>query len=1098
MKCETMKKMNYLYGFENANFHTPSPRSSLLRRRSSKSSMKNFENKNNSQKPNDEKTNEFQRTSRQMTTAKKTHKDLSPPKILLDNIPPESSYVAKKVDSLKDTQKNSSSDKENESNSTVGRSSKVNVPTSNRLPVSSKRLLSAAGERKAESRINGPFTIQFIMSSPACVEKGWTNENILVSFMNTMEWAHSRLTNAMKKNKADYYYEDLQFVHYCQPQYITYSSMLGVKRLKLLSLTHLTSTNDPTLTNNANKCMTGDVTTDKKISVGSEDFVENKVKLLFKIGFDKVKEERLPAMKIYQIMSSTSVPSLTSIQPYRNLFMEEFERHVMDNMTLLTIANLNVIKQVEMISRNIVKVNDKKDVSNNSEATLKLCMKKMASVLQSQQKSMKQIENTKVEQSHPWFSYSSDGTLTVRYPCGSPAIIWSSSPLLFHQSYTNIHSHDSSSVNRVKASDTKIKNIKETNPSIFTQRSNTNISSTHSGGGVSLNSANLLSKRKMTSKRENAKQRTGFYLTLFDMPLNEEGRKLDGNSHKFDPQFLTSSNMGHDLMSVSEKESNLNLDPTQKSRNAIRRPSSMRDNISSSCSMHSGSNQSEMHSEQLKSDDRQSHNEDIYTENLATGPLIGQFTPTGEGVIYYPYNSDNSDVAATTTMKSNNDNRTKRLPINIHAIFTKDYCYVFNKSTGDLDYQFPRVSNKTLHDPTIRFPISLDISFNQYIRCIYTNCNDLTVIFNTQNNILLNIDCFQNLYTFEEENDGEVLTSTEDGGLKQCQQPQYVLSKLPFLSSIVDASSQNKQLLTSRRRKEEGLQKIFKQIPPIGDLHTLSSHLQESKKRISFLCDQWLEIVRFSLGLQRYRIPSPTSSRHLLRYKSMDRITKRFKTFTNMSGSFQNNDENDSKPSNKSNTPNVNNQLNTGKKPIKSIDFHSERNDNRRDTIHKNELNKKPTVEKDYKLSEEELPVVESILMRSLTTVDRSYSIAKEANIFPVACPVLLRLWLDEIKKDKYFKYLKKNEQIINKIPLKSSCCLDNDSKLLTKAFMEVLYTPSKFSDSLLSNLATISSRGCRCSRQIPPDITDLEFELFLNKLLPSYQAAVIMVYDSR
>ncbi|VDP98795.1 unnamed protein product [Trichobilharzia regenti] len=632
--------------------------------------------------------------------------------------------VTKKVDSIKDTQKNSSSDKENESNSTIGRSSKVKVPTSNRLLVSSKRLLSS----------------------------GWTNENILVSFMNTMEWTHSRLTNAMKKNKADYYYEELQSVHYCQPQYITYSSLLGVKRLKLLSLTHLTSINDPTLTNHVNKC-----TTDKTISVGSDVFVENKVKLLFKFGFDKVKEERLPAMKIYQIMSNTSVPSLTSIQPYRSLLMEEFERHVMDNMTLLTIANLSVIKQIEMISRNIVKLNDRKDVNNNSEVILKLCMKKMASVLQSQQKSMKQIENTKVEQSHPWFSYSSDGTLTVRYPCGSPAIIWSSSPLLYHPSCRNIHSHDSSSVNRVKASDTKIKNIKETNPLVFTQRSNTNISSIHSGGG----STNLLIKQKMTSKRENGKQRTGFYLTLFDIPLNEEGRKIDGNSHKFDPQFPTSSNLGHDLMSTSEKESNLNLDSIRRSRNAIRRPNSIRDSISSSCSVHSSSNRSEMHSEQMKSDDRQSHNEDIYTENLATGPLIGQFTPAGEGVIYYPYNSG---VTTTTPMKSNSDNRTKRPPINIHAIFTKDYCYVFNKSTGDLDYQFPRVSNKTLHDPTTRFPISLDISFNQYVRCIYANCNDLT--------------------------------------------SHHVLSKHPFLSSIVDASSQNKQLLTSRRRKEVSVDSV--------------------------------------------------------------------------------------------------------------------------------------------------------------------------------------------------------------------------------------------------------------------------------------------------
>ncbi|VDP85762.1 unnamed protein product [Schistosoma mattheei] len=111
---------------------------------------------------------------------------------------------------------------------------------------------------------------------------------------------------------------------------------------------------------------------------------------------------------------------------------------------------------------------------------------------------------------------------------------------------------------------------------------------------------------------------------------------------------------------------------------------------------------------------------------------------------------------------------------------------------------------------------------------------------------------------------------------------------------------------------------------------------------------------------------------------------------------------------------------------------------------------------------------------------------------------MLLRSWLNEIKHYKYFKHLNKLRQL-DETTFEHSVELNSDeNKSLETAFMNVLINPSKFDNQFLSTLSMISNKGCRCSRHIPPAITDLEFDIFLNKLIQSYQAAVIIVYDSR
>ncbi|CAH8537477.1 unnamed protein product [Heterobilharzia americana] len=986
MKCDIVKKTHHQYGVENTTVYSISPRGSISHRRSSQSSIRNTENmKNISQKLNEDKISGIQHTMERIPGVRKTDKDYSPPRILLDNLPPESSQSIQKVANARDNQKNSSpilADKEYQSSSPTDKGSKINIPLTNRQQIPSKRLLSA--DRRAEGRNNnnGPFTIQFIMSSPESVQKGWINDNILISFMNTMEWICSRLTNVIKKNEVAYNYEKLQFVRYCQPQYITYSSLSDVKSLKslqgvsqsLLKMRFCKNT-DEHEADDDNKCANIDVTTDKQVSVGKRT-VDNKINLMFKVGFQRIKEVRIPAMKLYQITSATSVPSSTSVQFYKSILMEKFERGIMDNITVLTTANLSLIKQMETISTNIASlIEDKSQMTQKTAATLRLCLEKLAAVLQSQKKSNKYNQNTKMEQSYSWFSYSADGTLTVRYPCGSPAIIWSSSPLVYHRSCSNINSCDPSSL--IKGKGVKVKKSKEkasTTPTLL-QRANTNVTIPKSSSSTAYSLENL----NVTSKSEDVKRRTGFYLTIFDRPSvslsKESATNLNRHDDKFNSQPTASLSTDHEMLTISEKENHLNIDLLHRSKNTTRMTNSVREYISSSCSMNSGTNQSDLHTEHSKSDESL-QNEDVHIRKFIIGPLIAHFTPSGEGVIYYPNNTHKNNTlkkvtmitpTVTTTLK--NDDGMKRLPTNIHAIFTKDYCYIFNNSSGDLQYQFPRSSVKSRHDPTIRFPVSLDINFNQYIKLIYTNCTDLTVIFKTEKGVLLNIDCFENFYTSDY---NDMLSTTEDES-NQCQQ-QYALSKLPFLSSTVDITSQNKQLITSRKRKEENLQKIFKNIPPITDLQSLSKHLIESKKRISFLCDQWLEVLRLNLGLQRYRIPSPRSTREFLRYKSIDDITKRFQRMPSISTSIQVTDHNKLISSGICNTQAVNNRLNTRMKSIKAKEFSSEQSHfsetpdrENLDTIHRHEIVKELTIEKDDQPSEE-MGTVDVTIMRSLIT----------------------------------------------------------------------------------------------------------------------------------
>ncbi|CAH8286344.1 unnamed protein product [Schistosoma turkestanicum] len=270
-------------------------------------------------------------------------------------------------------------------------------------------------------------------------------------------------------------------------------------------------------------------------------------------------------------------------------------------------------------------------------------------------------------------------------------------------------------------------------------------------------------------------------------------------------------------------------------------------------------------------------------------------------------------------------------------------------------------------------------------------------------------------------------------------------------------------------------------------------------KRIRFLCNRWLEIMRHCLGLQRQRNPSPRSACQLLRYKSLDYMTKGYGTFTTVSTSNRAIDHHSLIHSDKpiSNTFIQKSTRISTSDSTRSISKASFKNGNL-DTFLTDEAIKEPLIVRNDKASG-------TLLMRSLstennqkTTMGKYYSMVNAIDIFPVPCPVLLRSWLLEIKHLKYFKHLIKIQQFDETTFEHSVELKPDETELLEKIFMDILINPSKFNNQLLSTLSTISNKGCRCSRQIPPNITDLEFDIFLNKLMPSHQAAVIIVYDSR
>ncbi|KAK4471906.1 hypothetical protein MN116_005291 [Schistosoma mekongi] len=1118
MKCESVKKVDSSYGLVQAATYSSSPRNSVFRKRSSKSSFINTENTGIHMKAkNGRKPNDVQHTLEQIPNVRKFNKDQSPPKILFSITPPESSRSTQKFDVLKNSMKYSSplpTDKENDLSLLTEKGSKISMLPTNRLQISSKSILPTSGDRRIESRNNGPFTLQFIMSSPESALKGWINENTLISFMNTIEWVCLRLTNALKRYKVAYNYENSRFYRHCQPQYVLYSTVSNLKKLKftlrnplngcfcLDEQTQMDYHNKDVNDNQNYKTFdtTASTTGDNGISIDNS-FGDNKIIFMFKVGFDRVKEVRVPIMKLCQITSVTSVPSSTLTQFYKSELFNKIEHDIMDNVILSSITNLSIVKQMESFSSNINVLEKKnKKLEKSSNAFLKLCLKKLGIILKSQQKLMMKVnQDSRSIQSYPYFSYSADGTLTVRYPCGSPAIIWSSSPLICHRPNENANNSDSSSVNKGKGSKTGKSKENLYGSSTLLQKSATNISTT--------TNIDCNSNVPMTGMN-NVQHRTGFYLSIFDIPpvlsfKGEVNTDISKTDSKRNSRFSTlSTEISPD---IGRNNNNFSPDIDQKSRKTGRRLDSVRENISSRCSMNSGSNLSEFYPEQSKSDESL-QNEDIYDRNFIIGPLIAHFTPTGEGFIHYPPTADNNNNV-TNFKRIGSINNLQ--PTNIHAVFTKEYCYVFNHSNGDLKYEFPRSAEKNSHDPTTRYPVSLDINFNQYIRLVHTNSNDLTVMFRTENDVLLTIDCFQNLYSCDNIDNSEERDIHDDrilkysDGLKQYKQ-QFVTSKLPFLSSLVDNANQNKQLIMSRKRREESLQKLFKNIPPNGDLQSLSRHLIESMKRISFLCNQWQEVVRQCLGLQRQRITSPRITHHLHRYKRLDYATKQFGTFTSLSTSNRASEYNSLVHSNKI----IGNAL--GQKSVRLSDSNTTRSITKT-SLQKQNLSNSLTNGKNKgstKLNKDksfEAPVMdENQLMKSLSiennqrhTRDKHYLVVNEFSAFPVACPVLLRSWLNVIKDHKYFRHLNQikesNETVSN-----FSVEMSYETKLLEKVFVDILDNPLKYDAELLSTLNTISSKGCRCSRQMPPNISDLEFDIFLNKLMNSYQAVIIIIYDSR
>ncbi|CAH8496757.1 unnamed protein product [Schistosoma turkestanicum] len=140
IKFESTKKSHSSLGFEIATTYIPSPRGSVFRKQSS---LTNIENMTIHVKtPNERKLNDMQYTSERISNAKKVNKDYSPPKILLNNTSSESSRSTQKLDSLKDSLKYSSVNKENESSLTIEKESKISISPMNRPQISSKHILS--------------------------------------------------------------------------------------------------------------------------------------------------------------------------------------------------------------------------------------------------------------------------------------------------------------------------------------------------------------------------------------------------------------------------------------------------------------------------------------------------------------------------------------------------------------------------------------------------------------------------------------------------------------------------------------------------------------------------------------------------------------------------------------------------------------------------------------------------------------------------------------------------------------------------------------------------------------------------------------------
>ncbi|TPP57619.1 hypothetical protein FGIG_01244 [Fasciola gigantica] len=407
-----------------------------------------------------------------------------------------------------------------------------------------------------------------------------------------------------------------------------------------------------------------------------------------------------------------------------------------------------------------------------------------------------------------WMAYSCDGTLTLRYPTGDVALLWTPAPTQYcPPDLSELH----------PTVDRSIKSARGKPLISVSARAN------KSPQPSNPDSARSTSRPVWNHRiRSNEKTAGGYWLFVFDLPAPRSQFNSEGST-------ITTPNL--------QCRAYLNAnDPGQTDQ------------------MESGDERSPQ-SDPNESGPLIVSNEEYETESV--GQLRAFFTPTGEGAIYTDMTDAFNQSYGNTLKAVFTDRACSLFDLNKSLVQTMPWPKI-NDESGSPKHMTPKSSMTTNLQTTV------DMAINPFVRIHCANREDIRVTYNWENRVKLILLCGSQIPRESKAKKMEFMSprksTIRDGSSGRNALEQFV-TKVPFLNSMVESVSARSNPFT-RRRREEAFKRIFKDFSPVdGNLDKLQQELSVIEEEIRAICERWLKYLRDQLALQRFRSPRPRTTR---------------------------------------------------------------------------------------------------------------------------------------------------------------------------------------------------------------------------------------------
>ncbi|VDP86416.1 unnamed protein product [Echinostoma caproni] len=594
-------------------------------------------------------------------------------------------------------------------------------------------------DRRQENKHVLMTTIQFSMED---LDKGivdrWVNTNPVVLFLETLEWVSSRLRTSRKHNELLNQLERIQFCRVCEACNIGYADLIGPQG-------------------------TGENRSGDTNSPGLQ-------KLIFHVRCIAAQANR-PVLRVRRIFpAANQLRRQTAHGPGS----QQVTRSVIfpnESHQFMLLSAWTVAEALKRITTRLMGI--PRTVVNLNQTPTEISLGELVRLLRRTrpEKSNGIIVYKSSAPTCNWLACSSDGTLTIRYPTGDVAIVWTPATSYYRPP---------------EPAETRQPIEKQmTRP-----RSKTSLSTVSRPMKISPepNTDGTRSGRPVWNHRIRSSEKTarGFWLFVFDLPQSNRGPHT---SQRSAGSTVTPTRGGEPIRDDHEPgQSNcVEMDDRVQEYN------------------------------QPTTESSSSPSSEYETDHV--GQLRALFTPSGEGAIYEAAMNIGNQIFGNS----------------LRAVFTDGSCCLIdtNKSTSQTMpwrtlHKDGNLSRCGSPKTTRRLPVSIDTALNPFVRIHCASPEDLRVSYCWENQVQLTVFCGTQIP--RESKQKEAVISTPRKSIFREGSPgghvmEQFVTKMPFLTSLVE-SQYERFSAPWRKRREDAFKRIFKDFPSIdGDLERLRKEL---------------------------------------------------------------------------------------------------------------------------------------------------------------------------------------------------------------------------------------------------------------------------------